>query len=83
MLWADRFTAKDSIGISPYQLVYGIHVVFPTFLRIPFLKMMQELEVEPNDLQRRINQTVHFHQTREAVHNKNHLIRDNINKKFE
>jgi len=57
-LWDDRLTTKKSIGMPPYQLVYGMDVVFPTSLGIPVLKMMQELQVEPNDLQRRINQTI-------------------------
>jgi hypothetical protein len=34
-LWADRLTTKRSIGMSPYQLVYGMDVVFPTSLGVP------------------------------------------------
>jgi hypothetical protein len=33
-LWADRVTTKKSLGISPFQLVYGIEVVFPTQLAL-------------------------------------------------
>jgi transposase InsO family protein len=29
-LWADRVTTKKSLGLSPFQLVYGIEAVFPT-----------------------------------------------------
>jgi transposase InsO family protein len=28
-LWADRVTTKKSLGLSPFQLVYGIEVHFP------------------------------------------------------
>ena len=28
VLWADRLTTKKSIGTSPYQLAYGMDVVF-------------------------------------------------------
>ena len=28
-LWADKHTTKRSIGMSPYQLVYGMDVFFP------------------------------------------------------
>jgi transposase InsO family protein len=82
-LWADRLTTKKSIGMSPYQLVYGIDVVFPTFIGNSCFKMMQELEVEPNDLQRRINQTIHLHQSREEVHNRTQLIQESIKKTFD
>jgi transposase InsO family protein len=29
-LWTNRVTMKRSIGISPFQLVYGVEVVFPS-----------------------------------------------------
>jgi hypothetical protein len=29
-LWVDRVTTKRSLGISPFQLVYGTEVVFPS-----------------------------------------------------
>jgi transposase InsO family protein len=28
--WADRVTTKRSLGISPFQLVYGTEAVFPS-----------------------------------------------------
>jgi hypothetical protein len=34
-LWADWVTTKKSLGLSPFQLVYGIEVVFPTQLALP------------------------------------------------
>jgi hypothetical protein len=30
-----RLTTKESIGTSPYQLVYGMDVVFPSSLGVP------------------------------------------------
>ena len=47
---ADRLTTKKSIGTSPYQLVYGMDVVFPSSLGVPAMKMIQELQVETNDI---------------------------------
>lgn len=49
-LWADRLTIWKSIGMSPYQLVYGMDVVFPYSLGVPVMKIIQELQVEPNDI---------------------------------
>jgi hypothetical protein len=44
-LWADRISTKNSLGTSPFHLVYGVDVVFPTQLGLPVLKFLQE-EVE-------------------------------------
>jgi hypothetical protein len=57
-LWANIITTKRSIGMSPYQLVYGMDVVFPTSLGVPVMKLLQEVHVEPNDIQIRINRTI-------------------------
>jgi len=59
-LWADRLTTKRSIGTSPYELVYGMEAVFPSSLGIPVIKLLQEVQAEPNDIQRRINQSIHL-----------------------
>ena len=67
-LWADRLTTKKSICTSPYQLFYGMDVVFPSSLGVQVMKIMQELKVETNDIQRRINQTINLQQTREEVY---------------
>jgi hypothetical protein len=50
-LWADRISTKRSIGMSPYQLVYGIEEVFPLSLGVPVMKLLQETQEEPNDVQ--------------------------------
>jgi hypothetical protein len=57
-LWADRINTKRSLGTSPFQLVYGIDVVFPTQLGLPVLKFLQEEIEEPNEIQRRIFQII-------------------------
>jgi len=73
-LWVDRLTIKKSVGTSPYQLVYGMEVVFPSSLGTPVMKLLQELQVEPNDIQRRINQTIHLQQTREEVYIRSQVV---------
>ena len=45
-MWADKITIKKSIGLSPYQLVYGTEAVFPTSLGIPVIKLVQEIQTE-------------------------------------
>jgi transposase InsO family protein len=82
-LWADILTTKRSIGMSPYQLVYGTEAVFPTSLGVPVMKLLQEMQVEPNDSQRRINQMIHLQQSREEVYNKTQVVQERIKKIFD
>ena len=64
----------------PYQLVYGMNVVFPTSLGVPVMKLLQEVQVEPNDIHRRINLTIQLQQSREEVYNQTQVIHENIKK---
>ena len=82
-LWADRLTTKKSIGMSPYQLLYGMDAVLPTSLGFPVMKLLQEVESEENDMQRRLNQTIHLQQSREEVYKRIQAIQDNIKKIFD
>jgi hypothetical protein len=82
-LWAGRLTTKRSIGMSPYQLVYGTEEVFPTSLGVPVMKLLQEMQAEPNDSQRRINQMIHLQQSREEVYNKTQVFQERIKKIFD
>ena len=67
-LWADRLTVKKSIGMSPYQLVYGADAIFPTSLGIPIMNLIQEVQSEEDGMTRRINQIVQLQQTKEEVY---------------
>eukprot|EP00253_Pinus_taeda_P015822 PITA_15822 len=49
-LWADRLSTKKSIGMSPYELVYGMEAKFPSSLGIPTIKLLQEIQAELNDM---------------------------------
>ena len=49
-LWEDRISTKRVIGMSPFQLVYGVEVVFPMSLGFPVMNMLQEHEEEPNHM---------------------------------
>ena len=53
--------------MSPFQLVYGTDVIFPTSLTVPVMILLQEDGSEEDDNQRRINQMIHLQQTREEV----------------
>jgi hypothetical protein len=53
-LWADRVTTKRSLGVSPFQLVYGVEAIFPSQLALPVEKFFQDYQGEPDDMIRRI-----------------------------
>jgi hypothetical protein len=38
-LWANRISTKRSIGISPFQMVYGTDVILPINLSLPMMKL--------------------------------------------
>ena len=40
VLWADQVSQKKSIGMSPFELVYGVDTVFPTSLAVPVVKLL-------------------------------------------
>jgi len=82
-LWADKLSTKRSIGMSPYELVYGMEARFPSSLGIPTIKLLQEIQAEPNDIQRRINQTIHLQQTREQVYDRAQILQEKLKKMFD
>jgi len=47
------------------------------------MKLLQEIQVEPNDAQRRINQMIHLMQSREEIYNKNRVIQEGIKRIYD
>jgi hypothetical protein len=66
-LWADRVTTKRALGLSPFQLVYGVEAIFPSHLALPVEKFFQDYQGEPDDMIRRIQQLVEVQQTQEQL----------------
>jgi hypothetical protein len=54
-LWDDRVKTKISLGISPFQLVYGTQAVFPSQLALQVANFFQECQEKPDDMIRRIH----------------------------
>ena len=69
--------------MSPYELVYGMEAKFPSSLGIPTIKLLQEIQAEPNDMQRRVNQTIHLQQTREQVFDRVQILQEKLKKMFD
>eukprot|EP00253_Pinus_taeda_P002515 PITA_02515 len=82
-LYADRLTTKKSIGTSPYELLYGMEIVFPSSLGVPVMKILQEAQVEPNNIQRRINHTINLQQNREEVYQRSQVLQEKLKKIFD
>jgi hypothetical protein len=69
-LWERRIGTKKSIGMSPFQLVYGTDVIPPINLSLPVMKLWKDVNEELNDLTRRINQIIEVQQNRVEVDDK-------------
>ena len=82
-LWANRLTTKKSIGMSPFELVYGIDAIFLSSMALPVMKIIQEVQSEPNDIQIRIYHTIQLQQSREEVYNKTQVVQENIKNIFD
>jgi transposase InsO family protein len=57
-LWDERVTTKRALGLSPFQLVYGVEAIFPFQIALPVEKFFQDYQGEPDDMIRRIQQLV-------------------------
>ena len=49
-LWVDRVTPKNSLGVSPYTLVYGKEVVLPPNILLPSSIIAQESRGTNNEI---------------------------------
>jgi len=43
-IWVDRVTPKDSLGNSPFFLVYGHESILPTHTFLPSLQLAQSVQ---------------------------------------
>lgn len=82
-LWADRVSQKKSIGMSPFELVYGADAMFPTSLTILVARLLQETGGEEDPMQRRISQMIHLQQTREEVLHNTLKLQERIKKIYD
>ncbi len=82
-LWADRISAKKSIGVSPFELVYGIDAMFPVSLSLPVMNLLQDEKSKVDPWMRRINQLIEVHQKREEVFSNTQLFQNRMNKMFD
>jgi len=82
-LWADRVSQKKSIGMSPFEIVYGIDTVFPTSLAVPVVKLLQEASSEKDHFHWRISQMIHLQQMREEVFQNTFRLQERIEKIYD
>jgi hypothetical protein len=82
-LWENCISTKKSIGMSPFQMVYGNDVVLPINLTLPMMKLWQDTKEELNDVTKRINQLVEVQQNRVEVDEKLQRYQDNMKALFD
>ena len=69
-LWAGRIRTKRAIGMLPFQLVYGVEVIFPASLGVPVMKLLRDPLDQPNPIQRRISQIIELNEVRDKAYDK-------------
>jgi hypothetical protein len=82
-LWANRISTKREIGMSHFQMVYGIDVILPINLALPVMKIWQDSNEEPNDITRRENQLVEVQKNRTEVNKKLQRYQDKMKTLFD
>ena len=74
-LWAYRTTWHNTIGFSPYDLLYGKSVVFPIEFEIKTLKTPTKVNLDVTEAQkRRLNQLNELDENRLAIVDQTVLI---------
>jgi uncharacterized protein with gpF-like domain len=81
-LWENRIGTNKSIGMSPFQMVYGTNIVLPINITLPVMKLWKDAHEELNDITRRINQ-IEFQQNRAQDVDKLKKYQDNMKSLFD
>ena len=64
-LWADQVTPKNSLGVSPYTLVYGKESILPPNILLPSSQLAQESRGSSSEvLQARMNTFMKLEESR-------------------
>jgi hypothetical protein len=74
---------KQSIGMSPFQMVYCTDVILPINLPLPVMKLLQDANEDPNELIIRINKIIDIQQNRAEVDGKLWKYQDNMQALFD
>eukprot|EP00253_Pinus_taeda_P016379 PITA_16379 len=82
-LWADWVSSNKSLGISPFQIVYGVDTIFPSSLEVPVMKLLHEEGSEDNDIHCRINQLIHLQQTQDEVFQNSAKLHERIKRIYD
>ena len=82
-LWDDIISTKRAIGMSPFQLVYGVEGVFPISLGVSIMRLLQEQQNEPNHVQRRINQIIELNGLRDKSYDTVQIHQEKMKNTFD
>jgi hypothetical protein len=76
-------TTKRCLGVSPFELVYGVEAIFPYHLSLHVEKLFQDYQGELDDMIRRIQQLVQVQQTGDKLLDKAHDHQQKIKQDFD
>jgi hypothetical protein len=82
-LWEDRVNIKNSIGTSPFKLVYGTDAIFPVQLVLSVARFFQEEQTKSNDMVRRMLDLVELQKTHEQLVDRSEAHQKKIKNAFD
>ena len=66
-LWAYRTSVRNAIGLTPFQLVYGLEAILPIQCEISSLKLTIDLLPDTSDEESRFLELIHLDETHHEV----------------
>jgi hypothetical protein len=82
-LWDDRTTKKSSTGKSPFELVYGLDVIFPVHLKLLVYQFVQKYGLDEDFHQNRIDQIIELDESRRKALDQRIKNQKKVNKTFD
>jgi hypothetical protein len=82
-LWADRITKKVATGKSPFELIYGLDVRLPVYLKLMAYGLLQDFSIAKDVVENRINQMIELNENRRKANDKNCRNQEKVKRAFD
>eukprot|EP00253_Pinus_taeda_P025104 PITA_25104 len=80
---SNRITKKKATAKSPFELVYGLDLTLPVYLKLPAYQLLRHFSTNKDVVQNRIDQIVELDETRRTFFDNICKSQSNIKKSFD